>query len=260
MAAPSAPPIPEGYRTVTLYLASREAPKVVEFVQKAFGAEFLVNSKGGSGGMHAEMKIGDSRLMLGGGSEYKGPAFRAAIHLKVDNVDEVYARAVGVGGKSLHDPQDFDYGERGAGVIDVGGNYWYIATPKGETHFLPEMGTITPYLHARETGRLIEFLHNAFDAEEVMRHESKEKVIEHAKIRIGNSIIEMSEAHDQYQPLCSMLYLYVKDADRSYEQAVKAGGKPIMPPMDQPYGDRNGAVEDFNRNQWYVATRKSDRK
>jgi PhnB protein len=258
MASAAVKPIPEGYRTITLYLTVKEAPKLLEFVQKAFGAEVLHQGTGSGGGMHAEVKIGDSRLMMGGGSAYPGPWYPAAIHLKVDNVDETYARALRAGGISTHEPKDFEYGERGAGIKDVGGNEWYIATPRGDSHWLPEMGSVTAYLHPRGTGKLIAFLKAAFGAEEVMRAESATGTIEHAKVRIGDSIVEMGEAHGEYEPKPTMFYMYVKDVDAAYERAVKAGGKSFAAPTDQPYGDRNGAVEDVCGNLWYIATHVKD--
>jgi PhnB protein len=258
MAAAAVKPIPEGYRTITLYLAVAETARLLEFVQQAFGAKVIHQGTGSGGGMHAEVKIGDSKVMIGGGGAYKGPSFPTSIHLKVEDVDEVYARALRAGGISMHEPTDFEYGERGAGIKDVGGNEWYLATPKGETHFLPEMGSVTPYLHPRGTGKLIEFLKEAFGAEELMRAESATGTVEHAKVRIGDSIVEMGEAHGEYQPMPTMFYMYVKNVDTAYERALKAGGKSITAPAEQPYGDRNGAVEDAFGNQWYIATHVKD--
>ena len=258
MATPAVKPIPEGYRTLTPYLTVREAPEVVEFVQQAFGAQLIYQGTGSAGGMHAEVKIGDSKVMIGGGGAYPGPWFPSAIHLKVDNVDEVYARALRAGGISMHEPRDFEYGERGAGIKDAGGNHWYLATPKGETHFLPEMGSVTPYLHPRGTGKLIDFLKEAFGAEEVMSAKSPEGAVEHAKIRIGDSIVEMGEAHGEFQPMPAMFYMYVGNVDATYDRALKAGCKSISAPADQPYGDRNAGVEDPFGNQWYIATHVRD--
>jgi PhnB protein len=255
MATPAVGLIPEGYRTITPYLTVREAPQLLEFLSQAFGAQVLFQGTGSAGGMHAEVKIGDSKLMVGGGGAYPGPWFPTSIHLKVDDVDTVYARALEAGAASIYAPADADYGERGAGIRDLSGNQWYLATPKGETHFLPEMGTVTPYLNPRGAGKLIDFLKQAFNAEEVARHEEPAGTVVHAKVRLGNSILEMGEAHGQYQPMPSMFYMYVNNVDAAYERAVKAGAKSLSAPADQPYGDRNGAVEDPFGNQWYLAAR-----
>jgi PhnB protein len=250
--------IPEGYRTITPYLTVREAPQLLEFLAQAFGAELLFKGTGPGGGMHAEVKIGDSKVMVGGGGAYPGPWFPSSIHLKVDDVDAVYARALQAGATSIHAPANFEYGERGAGITDLSGNHWYLATPTGETHFLPEMGSVTPYLHPVGATKLIDFLEEAFGAEEVARHEEPKGTVVHAKVRIGNSILEMGEAHGEYQPMPSMFYMYVNNADAAYERAIKAGAKSLFAPADQPYGDRNAGVEDAFGNQWYLASRVKD--
>jgi len=258
MATPAVNRIPEGYRTVTPYLTVREAPQLLEFLGQAFGAQVLVKGTGSAGGLHAEVKIGDSKVMVGGGGVYQGPWFPTSIHLKVDDVDTVYARALQAGATSIHAPADFDYGERGAGITDLSGNHWYLATPTGETHFLPEMGSVTPYLHPAGATKLIDFLKEAFSAEEIARHEEPKGTVVHAKVRLGNSILEMGEAHGQYQPMPSMFYMYVNNVDGSYARAIKAGAKSLFAPADQPYGDRNAGVEDPFGNQWYLAMRAGD--
>lgn len=258
MASPAVKPIPEGYRTLTPYLTVEKAPQLLEFLQRAFGAEVLYQGTGSAGGLHSELKIGDSRLMLGGGGAFKGPYFPTSIHLKVDNVDETYARALKLGALSTYAPSDFDYGERGAGVRDVGGNNWFIASPVGETHFVEGMGTITAYLSPRRAAGLIDFVKEAFGAEQVARFDAPDGTVAHAKVRIGNSIVEMSDAHGQFGPMPTMFYMYVSDADATYEQAIRAGGKSIEAPADHPYGDRRAAVEDPFGNRWYMATRVKD--
>jgi PhnB protein len=258
MASPAVKPIPEGYRTLTPYLTVEKAPQLLEFLQQAFGAEVLYQGTGSAGGLHSELKIGDSRLMLGGGGAFKGPYFPTSIHLKVDNVDETYARALQLGAVSTYAPSDFDYGERGAGVRDMAGNNWYIATPIGETHFVEGMGTVTAYLSPRGAAGLIDFVKEAFGAEQVARFDAPDGTVAHAKVRIGNSIVEMSDAHGQFGPMPTMFYMYVSDADATYERAIRAGGKSIEAPAEQPYGDRRAAVEDAFGNRWYMATRVND--
>lgn len=258
MASPAVKPIPEGYRTLTPYLTVERAPQLLEFLQRAFGAEILYQGTGSAGGLHSELKIGDSRLMVGGGGAFQGPFFPTSIHLKVDDVDETYARAVKLGAVSTHAPTDFEYGERGAAVRDVSGNNWYIATPLGKTHFIEEMGTLTAYLSPRGAAGLIDFVKTAFGAEQVARFDAPDGTVAHAKVRIGNSIVELSDAHGQYGPMPTMFYMYVADADATYERAIRAGGKSIEAPADQPYGDRRAAVEDPFGNRWYMATHVKD--
>jgi len=87
-----------------------------------------------------------------------------------------------------------------------------------------------------------------------MRHQSDEGYVYHAKVRIGDSIVEMGEARDPSQPMPTAIYLYVEDVDAMYERAVKAGATSVLPPTDQPYGDRNAWVNDPFGNVWYLAT------
>jgi hypothetical protein len=82
-----------GLRSVTVYLISPQARELMEFVKQAFGAEETFRAMGSAGGMHAEARIGDCMLMIGGGYEYKGESRTAALHLYVSDVDATYQRA-----------------------------------------------------------------------------------------------------------------------------------------------------------------------
>ncbi len=243
---------------MTPYVVVNEAAELIEFVKQAFGAEERLRTIGGAGGIHCEVKIGDSLMMIGGGGKWKGTPMPTAIHLYVPNVDEVYERAVQAGGISIARPIEQPYGDREAGVRDVGGNVWYIATNK-ETGRAPEgLGTITSFLHPKEPGKVIDFLRRGFGAEELFRAQSPDGVIHHAKIRLGSSVLEMGQAHGPHQPMPTMFYLYVEDVDALYRRAVDAGGTSISPPEDQPYGDRNAVVRDPFGNEWCIATHVKD--
>jgi PhnB protein len=119
---------PEGYHTVTPYLVGRGTAELIEFLKQSFGAqerERLMRSDGKI--MHAEVKIGDSVVMMGESSDdFK--AMPTSIHLYLEDVDEAYKRAVQADGKSLREPTDQFYGDRSAGVQDASGNHWWLAT------------------------------------------------------------------------------------------------------------------------------------
>lgn len=119
--------IPAGYHTLSPYLIVREAEELVEFVKQAFGAEERYRGTGSAGGLHAELIVGDSLLMIGGGPNVDEP-LQAALHLYVEDVDTVYQRALQAGASSLGEPEDKPYGDRIAGVRDQSGNTWYLAT------------------------------------------------------------------------------------------------------------------------------------
>jgi PhnB protein len=120
-------PIPEGYGTVTPYLCVSDATKLIDFLKQAFDAQLLFKMDGPGGRiMHAEMTIGDSRIMLG--QPTPGQETQAMIHLYVPDTDATYKRAIAAGGTSVREPADQFYGDRSGGVRDMFGNQWYIAT------------------------------------------------------------------------------------------------------------------------------------
>ena len=105
---------------------------------------------------------------------------------------------------------------------------------------------------------MIDFLKQAFGAEELSRAQSPDGVIHHAEVRIGDSVIEMGEAHDQWQPMATTFFMYVDDVDEWYRRAVAAGAASQSVPADQPYGDRVAGVTDPFDNLWYIATHIKD--
>ena len=120
-------PVPDGYRTVTPFLCVTDAARLVEFIQKAFGATAKIMKDPHGGIAHAELKIGDSMVMLGQVSKPE-QAMQAMIHLYVPDTDAVYRAALAAGATSLREPANQFYGDRSAGVRDPSGNHWYIAT------------------------------------------------------------------------------------------------------------------------------------
>jgi uncharacterized glyoxalase superfamily protein PhnB len=181
-----------------------------------------------------------------------------AIHLYVRDVDATYQRALQAGAVSLYEPKDQPYGDREGGVRDQAGNFWYIGTNK-QTGAAPEgLNTITACLHLKQPLEFLEFIKRAFGAEEMHVSQSPRGTLQHAKMRLGTSVLEVGPAHGAYQPMPTMFYLYVTDVDALYQQAIAAGGSSISAPADQPYGDRNAGVQDPFGNQWYIATHVKD--
>jgi PhnB protein len=181
-----------------------------------------------------------------------------AFHMYVPDCDATYQRALEAGGISLAEPVDQFYGERSASVKDPAGNFWYIATYKGENYKWEGAPDVQPYLHPLRALPVIDFLKRAFGAEELGRFASPDGVIHHATMKIGNAHLEMGEAHGIYQPMPGMFYLYVPDCDAVYHRALAAGATSIAAPTDHDYGDRSGGVKDAFGNQWYIATRIKD--
>lgn len=247
-------PVPEGFHTITPYLAVREAPKLIEFVKEAFGAEGKIHGIGSEGGIHAEYKIGDSIVMIGGGETWRGTPMPTALHIYVDDVDTVYQRALEAGATSMVGPME-DHGERLAGVKDLSGNEWYIAKRLSGSHTDDGLHNVNVYLHPKGAAQMIEFLKPAFGAVEVLVYRQEEDgPVVHAKIQIGDSVLEMGEAHGPYQPMPTMFFLYVDDVDSWYQRAVTAGATSMSEPADQSYGARVAGVSDPFGNTWYLAT------
>ena len=91
---------------------------------------------------------------------------------------------------------DQPYGDREGSVLDPLRNHWYIATHQA-TGLAPEgLRTITPYLHVAGADRVLEFVEHAFGGEVLARDQSPDGIIHHAKMRLGDSIVELGEAHD----------------------------------------------------------------
>jgi PhnB protein len=250
----SSKPIREGFHTITPYLAVKEAPQLIEFVKKAFRAKGKIYGVGSQGGFHSEYKIGDSMIMIGGGEAWRGTPMPTALHLYVADVDAVYQRALDSGATSMNGPIEA-HGERVAGVKDLSGNEWYIAKRLSGSHTDEGLHTVNVYLHPLGAAQMIEFLKPAFGAKEVAVYRLQpDGPVVHAKIKIGDSVLEMGEAHGPYQPLPTMFFLYVDDVDAWYRRAVAAGANSISEPENKPYGGRVAGVTDPFGNTWYIAT------
>ena len=118
---------PDGYNAVSPYLLVKDVRAVLDFLSHAFGAAELRRQVDADGAIrHAEVRIGDSVLMVGFRAWEELPM--SSVHVYVEDVDKVYARALDRGAVSLAAPRDLPYGDRSAGVRDEQGNYWWIGT------------------------------------------------------------------------------------------------------------------------------------
>jgi PhnB protein len=130
--------IPTGFHTVTPYLTLNDCARAIDFYKKAFNAQEIMRMEGPPGKIaHAEIKIGDSFIMLG--DEMPGMGNRApasiggtttGILLYVNDVDSSYQQAVNAGAKAEMPPQDMFWGDRYGRLADPFGHSWAIATHK----------------------------------------------------------------------------------------------------------------------------------
>jgi uncharacterized glyoxalase superfamily protein PhnB len=125
-------PIPEGYHAVTPYLVCDELPRVLEFLEAGLGAAVTERMPGPDGEVtHAEVQVGDSRVMLGA-ARGETRAQPGMLYLYVEDADAAWKRAVDAGGEVVQEPADQFYGDRVGAVADPGGNSWWFATRKGD--------------------------------------------------------------------------------------------------------------------------------
>ena len=118
--------------------------------------------------------------------------------------------------------------------------------------------TVTPGMNVKGCDKLIEFLVAAFGAEERMRMQAPGGgPIMHAEVKIGDSIVMVSEAMED-GPTSTGMMLYVTDCDAAYKRATEAGATAMMPPTDMFWGDRFARVKDAWGNRWGMATHVED--
>lgn len=118
--------------------------------------------------------------------------------------------------------------------------------------------TITPLLRVDGASKLMDFLKQAFGAKEISRYNQKDGSLMHAEVKIGDSMIMISDSTSEWKPTTCVLYLYVDDTDKRYQMALKCGATSLRKPSDEFYGDRCAAVIDSFGNQWWVATNKKN--
>lgn len=128
-------PVPDGYHTVTPYLIVRGAAGAIDFFKRAFGAAELFRMDAGGRIMHAEIQVGDSRVMLadempemGALAPQTAGGTPVGLLLYLPDVDAVFARAVAAGARPERPVKDQFYGDRAGTVIDPYGHKWTIAT------------------------------------------------------------------------------------------------------------------------------------
>ena len=129
-------PVPEGYHTITPYLAVENASEAIDFYKRALGAKERVRMPGPGGSvMHAELEIGDSVVMLSDPfpqASTKPPkelgGTSVSIMTYVDNIDSLYKQAIDAGATSLMEPDDMFWGDRFGSIQDPFGHSWTIAT------------------------------------------------------------------------------------------------------------------------------------
>ena len=118
--------------------------------------------------------------------------------------------------------------------------------------------SITPYFCVSGAARFIDFVTRAFGAIELSRQQHADGTIMNAELRIGDSIVELSDAKPGAEPTRMGIHLYVENMDEVYHTAIRAGAHPVSAPSYQPYGDQESTLTDPFGNTWYVSTHVED--
>jgi PhnB protein len=213
------------------------------------------------------------------------------IKLMVPDVDAVAERALAAGAKIVRPVEDQFYGERVGQIADPFGYTWIIATHKedvsteemqrrlnewserseekmaskpavskavsGESakvvpYIREGFRTVSPYILVGGAAKFIDFLVEAFGAEERGRVPMPNGKLMHAEVKLGDSTIEMSDGNEQYGPSPVTIHLTVPDAEAAYRRALKAGATSLYEPAVQFWGENESGVRDPFGNEWYI--------
>ena len=117
---------------------------------------------------------------------------------------------------------------------------------------------VIPYLMVRDAARFIEFLSTVFAARVTEQLKRPDGKIGHTEVRVGDSMIMLSEEADGHPATPVMLHFYVEDVDAVFDRAVRAGGTVVAKPEKQFYGDRSGGVKEPCGNTIWIATHVED--
>jgi PhnB protein len=121
-------PIPDGFHTITSYFIINNGIRFINFLKEAFNAKEIHRTTTPAGRiMHAQLKIGDSFIMMGESTEEWKP-MPCTIYMYISEVDVIYKQAIKAGAKTLREPVNEFYGDRICGVEDPLGNQWWIAS------------------------------------------------------------------------------------------------------------------------------------
>jgi PhnB protein len=114
--------------------------------------------------------------------------------------------------------------------------------------------TLSVYMMADGAHRVIDFMTRVFAGETIMRMDRDDGTVMHAAVRIGDSVVMLSDGTKDYPPFPVWLHVYVPDVDATFEHALENGASPVEPPSEKGDGDRRAGVVDPAGNTWWIAT------
>ena len=253
-------------REVFPYLIVHDAAGAIEFYRQVFGAEERLRmpdpDKGRIG--HAELTLGPATIMLAdeypelgirGPTAFGGTGLR--MHLHVDDVDALAARAVRAGASMVSEPKDYDHGERQCRVRDPFGHEWLLGqditgASATATMASPPQPNVFPGLRYRDEHGAIDWLERAFGFARHAVFTDDAGAVVHAELRLGPGIVMIGAA-----PECEEgfnIYVHVEDVDAHHARAVRAGAEITRPLADTSYGSREYGARDVEGHYWYFGS------
>ena len=120
--------------------------------------------------------------------------------------------------------------------------------PKGYT-------TVSPYLIVDGASRTIDFLVRVFDAVELRRFPDSSGKLNHAEVRIDDTVLMLADGVEGWPPLPAHVHIYVSDVDATYRRALEAGATSVQAPVKKDDADRRSGVKDAGGTTWWIATK-----
>lgn len=114
--------------------------------------------------------------------------------------------------------------------------------------------TVSPYLVVDGASATIDFLKQAFDAQELRRMLNEDGSVMHAEIRIDDSVIMLGDRQEGWGAMPAFVHIYVQDVDASYQKALDAGATSVKAPIQEDDEDKRGGVKDAGGTTWWIAT------
>jgi PhnB protein len=246
-------PTSASIRSVTPYITVANGDRLIEFLRKTFGAEELERRSEPQGAFPAEVRIGDSTLIIGHSDTAGTGAGLTALKVYVADCDTAYNAALAAGAVSLAAPADQPYGERSSIVRDEFGNIFGIAsraaTPSGKHE-----DRVLPCLFPPKGRPYMDFLKGTFGAEETAFFESRGHLI-HAAFHIGDTEFEMASLPSGWKRLSSAYIINVPDVDATWKRAILAGATSVPWPARRADGGGEAALQDPAGYIWHLVAR-----
>jgi len=243
---------PEIIDNVTPFFSVKGCEEFLEFAKKAFNGEEKMKRLNPEGKVyHAEFTIFGTLIMCSEGSEATGYN-KTGVSVEVEDVDEVYNKAIAAGAVSKNKPTDASWGKF-CRFEDSFGNPWMIKEkPKKE-----KANILCPYVAVKDAPAFLEFLKKVLNADEkVRRLKDDGNTIIHAEAVISGEIIMCSEGSEELGYRNGGIFVYVVDVDGTHKVALAEGSTETMAPCDMGGGRGSGIKDPFGNTFWFGSTKK----